>query len=71
MAWIVLGGIAGFVLGSMLSHLLFAPRLQPARPPLPPMRRDGNPGAAFLLTTVAVFGGVALGGMVAGTVLGA
>jgi len=71
MAWIVLGGIAGFVLGSILSELLFGPRLQAARLAQPPIRKAGNSGAAFLLTTISVFGGVALGGMVAGTVVGA
>ena len=66
MAFVVFGGVAGIVFGLLLSHLLFGPKKAIARPPLPPVRRDGNPGAGFLLVTLAVFGGMVAGGLLAG-----
>lgn len=65
MASIVFGGLAGLALGLLFSHLLFGPKKAVVRPPLPPARRSGNPGAGFLLVTLAAFGGMAAGGLLA------
>jgi hypothetical protein len=60
MAFSVFGGVAGFLLGSYLAQLLFEPRGVAVRR-FPSARRSGMPGAAFLLVTVAAFGGMAAG----------
>lgn len=61
----MVGGLLGFAIGCILSNIIFGT----ARPAAQPVRRRsqaGNPGAAFLLLTVVMFGGMAAGVAVAG-----
>jgi hypothetical protein len=65
MAFVILGGVAGFLLGAVLSQLLFGPRVV-ARQHGPAARRGGKPGAGFLLMMIVTFGGMVAGAMAAG-----
>jgi hypothetical protein len=60
MAFSVLGGVTGFLIGSYLAQLLFEPRGVVVRR-FRSARRSGMPGAAFLLVIVSAFGGMAAG----------
>lgn len=65
MAIILLGGAGGFLVGWALGGLLFGTRPSGALPAGRPARTTGYPGAAFLLLTVMMCGGVATGAIAA------
>ncbi len=63
MVYLLLGATLGYGIGALISEALFGAKKPVRRPLGPPVKRAGNPDAAFLLMTLTVFGGMAAGGL--------